>query len=690
MTINRFFMKYFVLLMILITNNILDAQNNDIGWGPSSITDKNVYVATNGNDVTGDGTLGNPYATLTKAKSYVNTIKGTSTTGVTIWLRGGTYTIPTTFSIGSADGGSIGKPVIYRAYTNENVILLGAKPVNSSNWINYTGSTSRLNPAVTASQIKECTLTNLGMAVSGSMPNKIDDVNNGYYQFTNLPGVYWNGARQKLARFPNDFPNYMEVKQVVDGGSSTTPSIFQYKTLTSELYDSKMNTISGRETAWAAAIPHGVFLKGYWRCNWQITTLKVNAIDVAQKTISLSQGVTIGNKYHLPLGSGHEPYYLVNLLEEIDKPGEWCIDALDGKMYYYAPDVITNSNLSISDNKNPLFDINGASEVQFIRLEVAGNLGNAFKMTNCTNVKITGCIIRDIEYDAVVINGGSGCGVLSSNLYDLGASGVLVGAAGSAGSPSNHFITNCHIYNFGYLNNIYAASINLAYKDIALFGAKADHNLIHDCPHAGVLHGGSNNLFEYNDVFRTSKCSDDMGAFYCFTAPNGNGGNILRYNLMHNSLQGDGIYFDRSGTNDKVYSNMAYQVNRAFLFRTGWNQDVQNNLAYKCRNGFQLALAFTGSLALNNVSVGNALPYSVLDGSLDVSNKTYYTMNLKFKDELNFDFSLLPSSQIFKDIPTYINFPASNVGLYIDSYRISKSLPSNYKVNPSISGVYGS
>lgn len=687
-------MKYFVLLILLISNSTLEAQNDDIGWGPSSTTDKNVYIATNGNDLTGDGTIAKPFATLSKAKDYVNSIKASSVSGVTIWLRGGTYTIPTTFSIGSTDGGSIGKPIIYRAYINEKVILSGAKPVNPSNWINYSGSTSRLNPAVTASQIKECTLTNLGMAVTGTMPNKIDDVNNGYYQFTNLPGVYWNGVRQNLARFPNDYPNYMEVKQVVDGGSSTIPSIFKYKTATSELYDSKMNMVSGREVAWAAAIPNGVFLKGYWRVNWQITTLRVSAIDLAQKTITLSPGVTIGNKYNLPLGSGHEPYYVVNLLEEIDQPGEWCIDALDRKMYYYAPEVITNSNLSVSDNKNPLFDINGASEVQFVRLEVAGNLGNAFKMTNCTNVKVTGCIIHDIEYDAVVINGGSGCGVLSSNLYDLGASGVLVGAAGSASSPSNHFITNCHIYNFGYLNNIYAASINLAYKDIALFGAKADHNLIHDCPHAGVLHGGSNNLFEYNDVFRTSKCSDDMGAFYCFTAPNANGGNILRYNLMHNSLQGDGIYFDRSGTNDKVYSNMAYQLNRAFLFRTGWNQDVQNNLAYKCRNGFQLAVKYPGAIAINNVAAGSAVPYTNVDAALgailDVSNKTYYTMNLKFKDETNFDFSLLPSSQIFKDIPTYVNFPSSSIGLYIDSYRISKSLPSNYKVNPSISGVYGS
>lgn len=337
-----------------------------------------------------------------------------------------------------------------------------------------------------------------------------------------------------------------------------------------------------------------------------------------------------------------------------------------------------------------MFSMTSASYIQFIGIEIMDNLGNTFNLTNCNNVQIQGCMIHDIEYDAVVINGGSNCGVLSSNLYDLGATGVLVGAAGSATSASNHFVSNCHIYNFGYLNNIYAASVNLAYKNIALFGAKMDHNLIHDCPHAGVLHGGSNNLFEYNDVFHTSKCSDDMGAFYCFTDSNANGGNTLRYNLMHNSLQGDGVYFDHFGLNDKAYSNVAYQLNRGYIFRVHWNQDVDNNIAYKCRSGFLLAMGFPGANATNNVALGNATQYSLSDGTLDASNKSYYTMPLNFTNEANFDFSLLPTSQVFKDIPAFVNFPASSVGLFIDSYRISKSLPANYKVNPQISGVYGS
>ena len=687
-TQNRLLPLFILIFSASLFPQFTTARDADLGWGPTIATDVNIYVATTGLD-TNTGTLASPFLTLEKAKSYANTVKATSTNGVTIWLRGGTYNRPM-FAIGLSDGGSVGKPIIYRAYPNESVILCGAKTVDPTKWTAYTGPSSRLNPAVTASNIQQCNLSDLAMAVTGIMPNSINDGNNAFYQFTHLPSLYWNGSRQKLSRFPNDYPSFMEMKSVVTPGSASIAGVFQYKTATSELYDANTNMVSGREAAWAAALPHGVFVKGYWRCNWTITSLKVQAIDPTAKTITVTPSVTLGNKYHLPLGSGHEPYMVVNLLEEIDQPGEWCIDSLDQKLYYYAPSAITSSNLRISDNVNPMIYMSGASYVQFIGIEFANNLGNAVSMTNCTNVQLSGCMIHDIEYDAVVINGGSNCGVLSSNIYDVGATGVLVGAAGSASVNCGHFVSNCHIYNFGSLNNIYAAGINFAYKNIALFGATANYNLIHDCPHSGVLHGGSNNIFEYNDVSRMVKLSDDMGAFYCFTDSNANGGNIIRYNYMHNALQGDGVYYDHFGLGDKAYSNIAYQLKRGYLYHCDWNQDIENNIAYKCWQGFEMHLAPVGAQALNNVSVGNATAYEIINGTSDASNKTYNTMDMKFTNEAAGDFSLKSNSMIFKDIPAFNNFPASKVGIYIDGYRIQKVIPVNYGVNPQISGVYGS
>jgi hypothetical protein len=45
---------------------------------------KTLFVATNGNDTTGTGTITAPYATIMKAHSYV-------VAGDTVFVRGGTY-----------------------------------------------------------------------------------------------------------------------------------------------------------------------------------------------------------------------------------------------------------------------------------------------------------------------------------------------------------------------------------------------------------------------------------------------------------------------------------------------------------------------------------------------------------------------------------------------------------------------
>ena len=37
------------------------------------------------------------------------------------------------------------------------------------------------------------------------------------------------------------------------------------------------------------------------------------------------------------------------------------------------------------------------------------------------------------------------------------------------------------------------------------------HNLIHDTPHAGVLSGSYDSVFEYNEIFRFALVSNDIG-----------------------------------------------------------------------------------------------------------------------------------------------------------------------------------
>ncbi|MGR6761295.1 right-handed parallel beta-helix repeat-containing protein [Paenibacillus sp. T2-29] len=85
------------------------------------------YVSTTGNDITGTGTLSNPWKTIQKAAD-------TMTAGDTCIIRGGTYRETVTLHT----SGTSAKPINFEAYTGENVTVSGADPVTG--WKNYSGS----------------------------------------------------------------------------------------------------------------------------------------------------------------------------------------------------------------------------------------------------------------------------------------------------------------------------------------------------------------------------------------------------------------------------------------------------------------------------------------------------------------------------------------------------------------------
>ena len=83
---------------------------------------------------------------------------------------------------------------------------------------------------------------------------------------------------------------------------------------------------------------------------YPLAGLDCTEIDPNKQTVTHSVGIEtkegkdvgifggIGSKYHRPYGSGKEEYYVENLLEEIDQPGEWCIDFTTQKLYLFPPE----------------------------------------------------------------------------------------------------------------------------------------------------------------------------------------------------------------------------------------------------------------------------------------------------------------------------------------------------------------
>jgi hypothetical protein len=94
------------------------------------------FVAPDGSD-NNPGTLEAPFQTLGKARNSVRSINANMSDDIYVYLRGGTYRIESAITFGSADSGTGGHTVHYRAYPGEVPVLNGATQVTG--WTLATG-----------------------------------------------------------------------------------------------------------------------------------------------------------------------------------------------------------------------------------------------------------------------------------------------------------------------------------------------------------------------------------------------------------------------------------------------------------------------------------------------------------------------------------------------------------------------
>ena len=148
---------------------------------------------------------------------------------------------------------------------------------------------------------------------------------------------------------------------------------------------------------------------------------------------------------------------------------------------------------------------------------IEGGLGNGIEITGGEGCAIEGCTLRNLGRSGVVVKGGKAHQVLSCDLHTLGQSGILIGGGDRKTlTPAGHVVDNNHIHDYGLAKKVYAPGIGVGFRDqpAPAVGCRVTHNLIHHAPHAAVLYGGNDNLFEFNEVHDFLIESDDLGGFY--------------------------------------------------------------------------------------------------------------------------------------------------------------------------------
>ncbi len=535
-----------------------------------------IHVSPTGQD-TNPGTLEQPVATLEKARDLLRSHNTNSQdkTNAVVRLHPGTYMRTKPFQLTSDDSAKNGGSITYQA--EPATILLGAHeiPAEAFHPVRDQDVMARL-PENARKHVVELDLKSLGISNAKRFPEIFRDSGG-------IIGLFIDGQRLPLARWPND--GYTNMKSVLDSGSwgreNRRGGTFFYR--------------DERPASWQKAVEDGLWLKGFWRVPWEPETVRVSALDPAAGTMtqSVAVGGGLGSKYSREVngtrpGNGQENWYALNLLEELDRPGEWCLRFSTGMLYLWPPRDLKDASIHIADMSEALVTFDNVSGVSLQGITLEGGLGNGVEINGGSDVLIAGCEFLNFGGTGVVIRGGKRHRVVSCDLHHLGEGGIYVeGGDRPTLTPANHEILNNHIYHVGEVKTTYAPAVKLGAFGFTAVGCRVAHNLIHDLPHAAILYGGNDNILEYNEIWRVAQDSGDVGAFYT-TYDWTSRGNVLRYNLVADSPHCNAFYMDDGDSGDTVTGNVVWRTNYGPFIGGGHDNTVTGNLIIECMGGIHM------------------------------------------------------------------------------------------------------
>jgi len=506
------------------------------------------FVSPQGSDAN-PGTMARPFKTLEAARDAMR--KADHTEKVVVWLRAGVYEREKTFRLTAEDSGSPGKPVVYRAWPGEKVRIVGGERVEGWKPVTDPSILKRLVPEA-RSKVLQADLRAAGLTDYGQV--KGDGLE-----------LFFNDKPMTLARWPNE--GFVKITGLVEPGTVNVRGTKGSKT-------GKFMYEGDRPKRWTEE--NDPWVHGYWFWDWSDQRQKIESIDTNKRIISIEPPY---HHYGYRVGQW---FYGMNLLAELDAPGEWYLDRETGILYFWPPTTIEAGRAVVS-MLDTLVDLSNVSYVSIEGVVFEACRGTAVVMSNCTQAKIAGCVLRNTGGSAVRIGGGKNCSVVACDIYETGSGGInLRGGERSSLIAAGHVAENNHIHHFGRWNRMYTPAVSLGGV-----GNRAAHNLIHDAPHMAIGFSGNEHVIEFNEIRNVCMESNDAGAMYAGRDWSMRG-TVIRYNYLRDitGFQARGcvgVYLDDMFCGTKIYGNVFYRVTRAAFIGGGRDCTVENNIFVDCR-----------------------------------------------------------------------------------------------------------
>jgi hypothetical protein len=539
-----------------------------------------VWVSPAGTDKN-PGTQAAPVASLPRAAELVRTARAARPAEpVTVWVGEGTYVLNESLALGAADSGSAAAPVVWRGVKRDAVRILGARPVAPAqlSQVKDAAILARLAPEAKG-RLLEYDLAANAVRHAETFPDYQRDP-------ADLCALFYDGQRLPLSRWPNGSYGYSTMKRVLSSGNMATRKsdggVFEYR--------------EDRPARWQGALAEGgVWIRGFWRVPWVAETLRVKAIDPQQRTLTLavSTGNGIGSKYSklvdgTRIGDGKENWFALNLVEEIDQPGEWAVDFKRHKLYLLPPAPIQAGQLTIADNARPLIVFTGASFITLRDLSLGQQIGDGIAIEGGQSVQLLGCALNGVVRRGVVVRGGNGHRIQSCDISEVGLTGIdLLGGDRKTLASSGFKVVNNHLWRIALNAPVPALTAGLDAKTQDLVGAHVAHNRIHDVSYGGITFGGNDNVFEANEIYRVGLDGGDLGGFYT-TGGWTTRGNVVRGNFIHHSMNANAIYMDDGGSGLLMEDNLIYQTATGVFIGGGHDHIAHRNVMVECTHAIHV------------------------------------------------------------------------------------------------------
>lgn len=553
----RFHLFLLAVLLLIAFSNCNNMQHNTF------------YVAMNGND-SWSGKLSEPnldqsdgpLATLEQANAIIldrQKSDAAKQKKIIVQVRAGNYLFSESLQLESQHH------VTWQNFPGEKVAFIGAKPIAGFQPVTDKQILNRLDKTA-QDKIFVCDLKSQGITNYGEITRR------------GGPGMelFFNGKRMTIARYPNE--GWLKIADVPQTGKTLLNKGLdrekRFDGVPVGRHYGRIKYDGDRPTQWSNE--NEIYLHGYWTWDWSDSYQKVGSIDLAKNEI------TITEPHHHYGYTKNQRYYFLNILEELDQPGEWVLDRNSGLLYFYPPAAIPENEVFVSMLEQPMVVLENCENVNFQGIHFEFSRGNGIVINGGSNNLIAGCAFRNLGADAVVINSGSENGMTSCDIYDVSMGGIqLRGGDRKQLIPANNFAVNNDIYNYSQWIRTGQLAINLLGV-----GNRIAHNLIHDAPHGAIYVQGNEHLLEFNEIFNVCYETGDAGAIH--TGRNYTWrGNVYRYNYVHH-LKGPGLhgctalYLDDFTSGYTLYGNICYKSGRGALLGGGRDNVVENNIFIGC------------------------------------------------------------------------------------------------------------